>query len=306
MNIFVFNPEWVKVDALEYLFKILKIDIVYNLIELDFITPFISDTNCNLEFDIRRLNRIDDESWKQGVYSFINRISTPIYSTERQLMGRRLKEELIDSEHSNVNPFYNLKNSSGKNVMVLHNKYKMPFSEYLQKLIMYKDFVAYARNLIMKYTDIGHNISNSIVSVCINPFILPQAGTHFKYVPIVNSYKEISHYEWRPFLMTSKTTGRRFCPIASHIIRSFREDYGDGEQSITIEEIRNELLSEKGILRHQQFVANYDEFIEEDKEELQEEARMEERAERDREFIEDCNRQFNSMMNDFDAWGNID
>lgn len=294
MNIYIFNPQYVKIDCLNYLFRVLKVKTVYNFISDEYIEPYVLNSDCDVVFDIRKYNQLEEtEAWENGVYHFINQISVPIYSPDGKLVSREIKDEVVDRANSNWNAVHNINNCGVINAMVLHNKYYIPFDINGVAGIQ-MDFVALANNIIKKYTNIGDEIKDILVGVLIPKFVCPKYGVTYRYIPKTGINK---------WVKTINTNRRPFNQIGGFVLRSFRNDI---QNQITVDDFRGAVLTTDGYLQHNNEVTNYERWEEEEaaRIEYEEWARVQQ-EDHDR-YVEECNREFNSMMDDFDAWGNID
>lgn len=294
MNIYVFNPQYVKIDCLNYLYRVLKVKTVYNLVSDEYIEPYVLNSDCDVVFDIRRYNQSEEtEAWKNGVYHLINQISVPIYNPDGVLASRELKDDVVDRANSNWNAVHNINNCGVINVMVLHNKYYIPFDINGVAGIQ-MDFVALTNNIMKKYTNIGDEIKDILVGVLIPEFVCPGYGVTYIYIPKTGINR---------WVKTINTNRRPFNHIGGFVFRTFRNDI---QNQITVDDFRKTVLTNDGYLQHNNRVTNYERSAEEEaaRFEYEEWARVQQ-EDHDR-FVEECNREFNSMMDDFDAWGNID
>lgn len=294
MNIYIFNPQYVKIDCLNYLFRVLKVKTVYNFISDEYIEPYVLNSDCDVVFDIRKYNQSEEtEAWENGVYHFINQISVPIYSPDGKLVSREIKDEVVDRANSNWNAVHNINNCGVINAMVLHNKYYIPF-DINGVAGVQMDFVALTNNIIKKYTNIGDEIKEILVGVLIPEFVCPKYGATYRYIPKTGINK---------WVRTINTNRRPFNLIGGFVLRAYRKEILDGA---TADDFIKAVLTTDGYLRHNNDVINYERWEEEEAARLEyEEWARVQQEDHDR-FVEECNREFNSMMDDFDAWGNID
>lgn len=296
MNIYIFNPQYVKIDCLNYLYRVLKVKTVYNLVSDEYIEPYVLNSDCDVVFDIRKYNQSEEtEAWKNGVYHLVNYISSPIYNSDGILVSRELKNDIIDREKSDWHSIRNINNCGMINVMVLYNKYQIPFSTNNNMVSISMDFVALTINIIKKYTNVADEIKKLLVGVLIPEFICPQYGLSFQYDPLAVKNN------WRRLIQTNN--GRPLNFMGSYIIRAYRNDFHHGA---TADDFRKAVLTTDGYLKHNNQVSNHERWEEEERAriEYEEWARVQQ-EDHDR-YVEECNREFNSMMDDFDAWGNID
>ena len=298
MNIYMFNPQYVKTSTLNYLCKIFKVKSVYNLIQDDYVDEYISNLNCKVVYNIRNTNFYNkDAAWKQGVYNFVDTVFSKKNSD--------FYYDAVDIQNSKANPFYNIKHCGVINVMVLHNKHMPDTYEYLYELKIEEDFIAYARNIIMKnwglHSD-DYSIGNILVGLNINCFISPIKGSSYYYRPFVNRYDN-TYYKWCSLLLRSKRSGKEFDPTAKFILDSYRKDFlNNSKEPIKVKY----LLTEDGKKARLNFHYNY-------KLDLEYRAQIEgERAEAEAEVsdwkyeLKSMRDEFNSEMNDHEAWSNID
>ena len=294
MNIYIFNPQYVKIDCLNYLYRVLKVRTVYNLISDEYIEPYLLNSDCDVVFDIRKYNQPEEtESWKNGVYQFINQISVPIYSPDGKLVSRELKDDVVDRANSNWNVAHNINNCGIINVMVLHNKYDIPF-DINGVAGVQMDFVALTNNIIKKYTNIGDEIKEFLVGVLIPEFVCPKYGVTYRYIP------KMGFNKW---VRTINTNRRPFNLIGGFVLRAYRKEILDGA---TADDFIKAALTNDGYLQHNNEVTSYERWEKEKAARLEYEEWARVQQEDHDIFVEECNREFNSMMDDFDAWGNID
>ena len=295
MNIYVINPKHLKIETFHSLCEILKVSYIYNLIKDDYIDSYISGSECNIDFNIRKLKAINDNSWKKGVYAFLDRISFPIFDNGL-LIGRELKEDLIDMEHSNRNAVYNIINSNAINVLVLQDANSQSGDQ--------GDFVDYAQKIILKYTNIGKQIRDAIVGVEIDSMLFPKYFHSYRYTPILTSQGKMHHSEWREYSITSKKTGRDIYPMESHLQRSFKQLLSSQEGFNG--RLLDKLLTEDGYNVLKKRIKRYLDDLREEDEYWEKKWRDEEEAADAEWRFQDTMNEFRSMMDDCDAWGNID
>lgn len=302
MNIYVFNPQYVKISTLNYLCKIFKVKSVYNLIQDDYVDEYISNLNCEVAYNIRKTNFYNkDAAWKQGVYNFVDTVFSKKNSD--------FYYDAVDVQNSTWNPFYNIKHCGVINVMVFHNKHTPSFYDRLFELNIEEDFVAYSRNIINKNWDLHreeYSIENILVGLNINCFLAPIKGGSYRYKPFVNRYDK-TYYIWHRFLMRNKVTDKEFDPTLKFILNSYRRDFlNNSKETIYYRDFVNEMLTEEGIRKRKEFQDEYENYLEEEARRAEEEARLEAEAE-DWDFqLKSMIDEFNSEMNDHEAWPNID
>ena len=298
MNIYVFNPQYVKTSTLNYLCKIFKVKSVYNLIQDDYVDSYISNLNCEVAYNIRKTNFYNkDAAWKQGVYKFLDTIAD---------RDKEIYEDVVDMKNSRWHPFYNIEHCGVINVMVFHNKHEPNFNEYLYELEIEEDFVAYARNILTKYNyKIADSIGRILVGLNINCFLLPIKGGSYRYTPLFNRYDE-RYYKWIRFLRKS-TDGREFDPTLQFIVRSYRRDFlNDSKEKINFRDFFYELLTEEGIKARKQFQNSYEGHLEYMAQIEADEAEAQIEVEEWNYQLKCMRDEFNSEMNDHEAWPNID
>ena len=304
MNIYVINPRYLKTDTFHSLCEMLKVSYIYNLIEDEYIDSYLSGSECKIDFNIRKLKKINENSWKQGVYAFLDRVSIPIFENQ-SLVGRELKTEMIDLEHSNCNPVRNILYSNAVNVLVLQDHIVVTHDS--DRIIMYiseNDFVDYAQKIILKYTNIGKNIRNAIVGVCIDEFLFPKYRRAFLYVPVFYKSGKIHHSEWLMNNLRNKQTKKVMHPMDGFIFNSFKKKlYSDREYD---RKMLKELLSEEGYKALTKWIRNYRDDLREEQEYWERKWQDEQDAADAEWRYRDTMNEFRSMMDDCDAWGNID
>ena len=273
MNIYVFNPIWVTTSTFNSLCDILKVTYIYNLIKEDYIDLYLSESTCEIDFNIRSLKSITENSYKAGVHVFINRISDPVFmDMDNSLISIKLKNEIIDIDNCRSNPIYNIIHSTGKHVLVLQNNMVYEPNGWLETMHMSGfDFVNYAQKIILKYSNKEIQMSNAITGICINEYLFPYHREDY--------FFSTARSKWLTFRIRSKISGDLIdSPMKKFLSKEFKKLlYPNGDYD---RKMLKKILTEEGFRDYQYFIKGCDEYFQ-----MLINKEAKEREEEEREFL---------------------